>query len=123
MESRLKYYSRKTDGRKVCILIMRILVKYSIIRIVIPNNRRSAMSYLSENNLYENIQNTVAEAQQKVYVTVNFVMVETYWNVSKQIKSDSVVKYTLPEDNNQIFASKYKLYIPTEEELKRKLEK
>jgi len=81
------------------------------------------MSYLSENNLYENIQNTVAEAQQKVYVTVNFVMVETYWNVSKQIKSDSVVKYTLPEDNNQIFASKYKLYIPTEEELKRKLEK
>ncbi|MDT8719195.1 DUF1016 family protein [Clostridium sp. 19966] len=37
-------------------------------------------------------------------------------------KSDSVVKYTLPEDNNQIFASKYKLYMPTEEELKRELE-
>jgi len=32
-------------------------------------------------------------------------------------KSDSVVKYTLPEDNNQIFASKYKLYMPSEEEL------
>lgn len=30
-------------------------------------------------------------------------------------KSDSIVKYTLPEDNNQIFASKYKLYMPTEE--------
>lgn len=38
-------------------------------------------------------------------------------------KSDSVVKYTLPEDNNQIFASKYKLYMPTEEELKHELEK
>ncbi|MBR0597486.1 PDDEXK nuclease domain-containing protein [Sinanaerobacter chloroacetimidivorans] len=38
-------------------------------------------------------------------------------------KSDSVVKYTLPEDNNQIFASKYKLYMPTEEELKRELAK
>ncbi len=38
-------------------------------------------------------------------------------------KSDSVVKYTLPEDNNQIFASKYKLYMPSEEELKRELEK
>ncbi len=38
-------------------------------------------------------------------------------------KSDSVVKYTLPEDNNQIFASKYKLYMPTEEELKQELEK
>ncbi|MEG0830631.1 MAG: PDDEXK nuclease domain-containing protein [Anaerovoracaceae bacterium] len=38
-------------------------------------------------------------------------------------KSDSVVKYTLPEDNNQIFASKYKLYMPTEEELKSELAK
>jgi hypothetical protein len=37
-------------------------------------------------------------------------------------KSESVVKYTLPEGNNQIFASKYKLYLPTEEELKRELE-
>lgn len=36
-------------------------------------------------------------------------------------KSDSVVKYTLPEDNTQIFASKYMTYLPTEEELKREL--
>ncbi len=33
-------------------------------------------------------------------------------------KSDAVVKFTLPEDNKQIFASRYKLYLPTEEELK-----
>lgn len=32
-------------------------------------------------------------------------------------KSDAVVKYTLSDDNNQIFASRYKLYLPTEEEL------
>lgn len=38
-------------------------------------------------------------------------------------KSDSVVKYTLLEDNSQIFASKYKFYMPTEEELKRELKK
>ncbi len=38
-------------------------------------------------------------------------------------KSDSVVKYTLPEDNNQIYASNYKLYMPTEEEFKRELAK
>ncbi len=38
-------------------------------------------------------------------------------------KSDSVVKYTLPEGNNQIYASKYKLYMPTEEEFKRELAK
>ena len=36
-------------------------------------------------------------------------------------KSDTVVKYTLPEDNLQIFASKYKLYLPTEDELKYEL--
>ena len=36
-------------------------------------------------------------------------------------KSDAIVKYTLPEDNNQIYASKYKLYMPTEEEFKREL--
>lgn len=36
-------------------------------------------------------------------------------------KSDSVVKYTLPEDNIQIFASKYFTYLPTEEELKKEL--
>lgn len=32
-------------------------------------------------------------------------------------KSEAVVRYTLPEGNNQIFASRYKLYLPTEEEL------
>lgn len=36
-------------------------------------------------------------------------------------KSDAVVKYTLPEDNTQIFASKYMTYLPTEEEFKREL--
>ena len=32
-------------------------------------------------------------------------------------KSEAVVRYTLPENNKQIFASRYKLYLPTEEEL------
>ena len=36
-------------------------------------------------------------------------------------KSDQIVKYTLPESNNQIFASKYKLYLPSEEEFKKEL--
>ncbi|MFR8248920.1 MAG: DUF1016 N-terminal domain-containing protein [Lachnospiraceae bacterium] len=38
-----------------------------------------------------------------------------------QIREDSIVKYTLPEDNHQIFASKYFTYLPSEEELKREL--
>ena len=38
-------------------------------------------------------------------------------------KKDAVVRYTLPENNRQIFASRYKLYLPTEEELKAELKK
>ncbi len=34
-------------------------------------------------------------------------------------KSDTLVRYTLPEDNTQIYAAKYMPYMPTEEELKR----
>ena len=33
-------------------------------------------------------------------------------------KSDTLVKYTLPLDNGQIFASKYMLYLPKEEDLR-----
>ncbi len=41
-------------------------------------------------------------------------------------KNDTVVKFTLPEDQKQIIASQYKLYLPTEkqllEEMKKELE-
>ncbi len=36
-------------------------------------------------------------------------------------KSEAVVRYTLPEGQNQIFASRYQLYLPTEEELKQEI--
>lgn len=36
-------------------------------------------------------------------------------------KKDAVVRYTLSKNNKQIFASRYKLYLPTEEELRREL--
>lgn len=32
-------------------------------------------------------------------------------------KNDLLVKYTLPENNNTILASKYQLYLPTESNL------
>lgn len=43
------------------------------------------MTNLSEINIYESIRTTVSEAKKKVYSTVNFVMIETYWNIGKQI--------------------------------------
>ena len=33
-------------------------------------------------------------------------------------KNDAMVKITLPEDNDQIHATRYQLYLPTEEELR-----
>lgn len=38
-------------------------------------------------------------------------------------KKNAVVRYTLSKDNKQIFASRYKLYLPTEEELIRELKR
>ncbi len=38
-------------------------------------------------------------------------------------KKDSVVRYTLSKDNKQIFASRYKLYLPTEAELIKELKR
>ena len=49
----------------------------------------------------------------------------SFWDLEEDFicadKEDSIVKYTLPEDNHQIFASKYFTYLPSEEELKREL--
>jgi predicted nuclease of restriction endonuclease-like (RecB) superfamily len=38
-------------------------------------------------------------------------------------KSEAVVRYTLPEGNTRIFASRYKLHLPTEEELAAELQR
>jgi hypothetical protein len=37
-------------------------------------------------------------------------------------KNDTVVKMSLPEDNSSILASKYQLYLPTQDQLKTEVE-
>lgn len=37
-------------------------------------------------------------------------------------KKETIARYTLPENNTRIFASKYKLYLPTEDELIREVD-
>ncbi|MCD4767055.1 MAG: PDDEXK nuclease domain-containing protein [Desulfobacterales bacterium] len=37
-------------------------------------------------------------------------------------KKETIARYTLPDNNTQIFASKYKLYLPTEDELIREVD-
>ena len=36
-------------------------------------------------------------------------------------KDDMVVEYTLPEDNDQVYAAKYMPYLPSKEELRKEL--
>ena len=38
-------------------------------------------------------------------------------------KKEAIVRYTLPKGNKQIFASKYKLYLPSEKELREELKR
>jgi hypothetical protein len=38
-------------------------------------------------------------------------------------KNETVVKYSVLQDNQQLFVSKYKLFLPTEEELRIELER
>lgn len=38
-------------------------------------------------------------------------------------KNETMVKYSILNENDYLFASKYKLYIPTEEELKKEIER
>jgi hypothetical protein len=38
-------------------------------------------------------------------------------------KSETIAKYSVLADNQQLFAAKYLLYLPTEDELRRELER
>ena len=38
-------------------------------------------------------------------------------------KNETVAKYSILKDNQQLFVSKYKLFLPTEEELRLELER
>lgn len=72
--------------------------------------------------LEEEIPHGVAVCIESMKYRKNIVDIEaTIGIVLCADKGDSIVKYTLPEDNHQIFASKYFTYLPSEEELKREL--
>ena len=38
-------------------------------------------------------------------------------------KNDTMVRITLPDDNEQVLAARYQMYLPTEEELRTELER
>lgn len=49
-------------------------------------------------------------------------MITQRWESSYVLKSEAIVKYSVLSEGKQLFASRYKLYLPTEEEFKRMLE-
>jgi predicted nuclease of restriction endonuclease-like (RecB) superfamily len=68
---------------------------------------------LGQMQMYVNYYDRVIKSKDEVS-TVGIVLCKD--------KNETVAKFTLPEDNKNIFTSKYKPYLPTEEELMREIE-
>ena len=83
---------------------------------------------IKNKDFYTDIKNILYQARNNVFKSANFFMVEAYWNIGKRIIEEeqkgekraeygTVVKYSILKENKQIFASKYQLYLPSEQEL------
>gem|GEM_PF-2238616 len=59
---------------------------------------------IEKNNFYESLKNILPSGRDTTYKQINFVMLDTYWNIGNQ--------------NEKLFVSKYQLCLPTEEELR-----
>ena len=79
---------------------------------------------LQATNLTNDIKNLIATSQEKA---IDYQRVLLYWNnrifpiantVCSQLNQS---QYTLPQNNQTILASKYQLYLPSEEELVKEL--
>lgn len=75
------------------------------------------------------LTNDIATSQEKAIRVVYFQRVLLYWNnrifsIANTLCSQlNWSQYTLPQNNQTILASKYQLYLPSEEELVKELHK
>ncbi len=82
---------------------------------------------LQTTNLTNDIKNLIATSQEKAIRAVDFQRVLLYWNnrifpIANTVCSQlNWSQYTLPQNNQTILASKYQLYLPSEEELVKEL--
>ena len=58
---------------------------------------------------------------ERLVLSRNKEAIKLLWQICKD-KNNTLVKLTLPKDNNQIFASKYMTVLPTDEEFKKVIE-
>ncbi|MDR2968499.1 MAG: PDDEXK nuclease domain-containing protein [Tannerellaceae bacterium] len=83
--------------------------------------------------LYNDIRAIIIESRNRVYTTANRETFEenvrtetdkpTIGIVLCTERDNTVVRYSVMNDSDHLFASEYKLYLPTEEELVKELEK
>jgi len=52
----------------------------------INTNANNPSTELHNDTLYRNIRDTLSKARSKVYVAINFAMVEAYWSIGQQIE-------------------------------------
>ena len=90
-------------------------------------------------NILNDVQNIIEVSQKEAYRAVNTILSQRNWLIGYRIAEEemagenraeygaSIIKklskeLTVLYGNEQLFASKYKLYLPTEEELREEIE-
>ena len=77
------------------------------------------------------IRSIIETSRSNAVRSVDFCRIQMYWQIGRRIveenptigillctaKNDTLVRMTLPSDNNTIVASKYQLYLPSEQQL------
>ena len=93
---------------------------------LLPKKRQSLFFSATMPPAITKLANAILNNPKRVEVTPVSSTADTInqflYYVDKQNKSDLLVEYTLPEDNEQIFASKYKTILPSKEDFKRVIE-
>jgi hypothetical protein len=57
-----------------------------------------------------------------IYKNTHLTITETKAKIILHVRDFDRVKYSVPNDNESLFISRYQLYLPTEKELRRSLE-
>lgn len=72
------------------------------------------------------MNNTIVAPRQKCYTVCSKrsgLSNSTIGVILCSEKDETIVKYSIPKENRQLFASKYRLYLPTEDELVAEIER
>lgn len=84
--------------------------------------------------LISDVRNIIENGRKLAYDAVGKVSIATFWNVGKRIVEElqhgdartdtdnTIARYSVLHNSEQIFAAKYMPYMPTEEDLRQEIE-